>query len=409
MSDLASRVPGGICARCFGRIFARLGSGFSNDVRGNLAIFAYSVLGRQVSLPESDNSCRICRGLFGRLGSYATAVSGELSKFEYSTFLLGSTFDESILEFEKELQDSFGGLGESIKKEFNRECGKIVSSITGKPAEFSRPDLTIHVDLRYDAIKVKSASVCISGCYRKFRRDLPQTRWIHMDKPGDSVEEIIGEPLKAMLDSGNFFLHGAGREDVDVRMLGNGRKFIIEAYEPRRRMPDTKKLESDVNGSGKGVEIFGLSVCDCSAVKDLKGENHNKTYVARISFDSPVDSGALASAVSSLTGKVIYQRTPLRVSSRRSDLVRERKIINLELLNADQNGAVVRVTAQAGTYIKEFLNGDGGRTAPSLSSQCSIGIRVVELDVMEIHRGENNDENVTRAKIRLENEADQEN
>ena len=42
---------------------------------------------------------------------------------------------------------------------------------------------------------------------------------------------------------------------------------------------------------------------------------------------------------------------------------------------------------QAGTYVKEFCHGDESRTKPSLTSllECNEAIRVLELDVTEIH------------------------
>ena len=45
------------------------------------------------------------------------------------------------------------------------------------------------------------------------------------------------------------------------------------------------------------------------------------------------------------------------------------------------------VHAQAGTYIKEFVHGDGGRTQPCLGSLlgCSEPARILELDVLEVH------------------------
>ncbi|XP_954234.1 uncharacterized protein TA20375 [Theileria annulata] len=43
-----------------------------------------------------------------------------------------------------------------------------------------------------------------------------------------SVEKCIGLPLKKILDAEEYKLIGAGREDVNVRNLGNGRKMALE-------------------------------------------------------------------------------------------------------------------------------------------------------------------------------------
>ena len=43
-----------------------------------------------------------------------------------------------------------------------------------------------------------------------------------------SVEECIGEILLPYFHGKSYKFHTAGREDVDVRMLGNGRPFVLE-------------------------------------------------------------------------------------------------------------------------------------------------------------------------------------
>ena len=42
---------------------------------------------------------------------------------------------------------------------------------------------------------------------------------------------------------------------------------------------------------------------------------------------------------------------------------------------------------QAGTYIKEFVHGDGGRTVPDLATLvgCSGTAQVLALDVLQVH------------------------
>ena len=44
----------------------------------------------------------------------------------------------------------------------------------------------------------------------------------------------------------------------------------------------------------------------------------------------------------------------------------------------------VRVHAQAGTYIKEFVTGDFGRTHPSISSMLDSSVELVQLDVVDV-------------------------
>lgn len=106
--------------------------------------------------------------------------------------------------------------------------------------------------------------------------------------------------------------------------------------------------------------------------------------MVRVEAASNIDQPSFLEAVSALSGKVIYQRTPLRVSGRRADLIRERKVKKANTLSIDGCHAVVEITAEAGTYIKELVNGDEGRTNPNLSSLYGSSLKVEKLDVLEI-------------------------
>jgi len=81
----------------------------------------------------------------------------------------------------------------------------------------------------------------------------------------------------------------------------------------------------------------------------------------------------------------LEQRTPERVSQRRADLVRRRRVEEVELLECGGHEFSLRVRAQSGTYIKELVSGDGGRTQPSVTGLLGAPCRCVELDVLDIH------------------------
>ena len=51
-----------------------------------------------------------------------------------------------------------------------------------------------------------------------------------------SVESTIADSVKGIVrpKDGVVHLHAAGREDLDVRMLGTGRPFIFELINPTR-------------------------------------------------------------------------------------------------------------------------------------------------------------------------------
>ena len=377
-----------LCQKCTGRIFASRGAGLLNEERGEMLRFVLDIFNpggpSEFAVPEN---CDICHGVLENFNLYYRIVENEISSFQYDTFLIGSVFDEQALEKEKIIQERFGNLGESIKKEFNREFGKFFSDRTGKEVNFDDPDIMIVVNTKYDFADLQVKSLFISGKYRKFRRDLPQTRWIHKMNNDESVEYYIGKPLNEIAGGSNFHLHAAGREDVDVRMLGNGREFVMESVEPRIRKVSLEELESKINNSGSGVEVLDLGFSTRKRVKELKLSNNSKTYSVLIEGDSRLEKERLSGVLDGLVGKVIYQRTPLRVAVRRADLIRERSIRESAIEQVTGKTATLLLKAESGMYIKELVNGDNQRTNPSLSSEYGESLAVAELDVVEINRG----------------------
>ena len=51
----------------------------------------------------------------------------------------------------------------------------------------------------------------------------------------ETVEELISEDAIKLARGKGAKFHGAGREDIDVKMLGNGRTFVLEIKEPKIR------------------------------------------------------------------------------------------------------------------------------------------------------------------------------
>ncbi len=356
--------------------------------------FALECLGSKTEFCE-ENECTVCHGLFTKLPDLAAVVARDLEGYEFDTLLVGCKPSRETQELESESLKQFES-AESLRKEFNREFGKTLCDLLGKETDLKDPDTIVTADLEYFNIGYWIKSLYVRGRYRKLVRGIPQTRWIHQ-QDSLSVEEVVGIRMMDLAQGKNFFLHGAGREDVDVRMLGNGREFVIEVSEPRKRSIDLDLLKSQVNESGT-VEISELRFSCKQEVEEVKATHFDKDYRALIAYSNPLPDTVLEKAVFDLTGKIIYQRTPLRVSRRRADTVREKKIISASVVDVGNDHATIDIRAEAGTYIKELISGDGGRTSPSLSSLCGVPLSVEELDVTGICTEESsNGKNVTRA------------
>ncbi|KEP64807.1 UNVERIFIED_CONTAM: hypothetical protein HHA_202740 [Hammondia hammondi] len=83
-------------------------------------------------------------------------------------------------------------------------------------------------------------------------------------------------------------------------------------------------------------------------------------------------------------GLIVYQKTPLRVLHRRSLAVRQRRIYAIDFVPVHPQVFICRLDTQAGTYVKEFVHGDLGRTSPSLSSLLNTPCHLLLLDVSNL-------------------------
>ncbi|CAG5113693.1 Oidioi.mRNA.OKI2018_I69.chr2.g7783.t1.cds [Oikopleura dioica] len=85
---------------------------------------------------------------------------------------------------------------------------------------------------------------------------------------------------------------------------------------------------------------------------------------------------------------VLKQKTPIRVLHRRNNDTRPRTIHKAEgkrWEGRSENWFYIDLLTQAGTYIKEFVHGDFGRTKPNVSEILGCECDIVGLDVTNVH------------------------
>ncbi len=379
-----------LCDACLGRLFGKLGHGYTNEERGRVI--------REIALAGTA-PCWICAGLTSRYDALARLVTKKIEPWDFDTFLIGSKVDPEVQAREESLWSELGlAHPEALKSEVNREVGKRVCDLVTKEASFENPDVLAIVDTSFDHVDLQVNPLFVRGRYRKLVRGIPQTRWPCNRCRGKgcakcggtgkmyptSVEEILATEIMRESGGVGHALHGMGREDIDARMLGTGRPFVLEIKEPRRRHLDLVAARDRVNASGK-VEVDAFVPATRKEVVEVKSDRADKTYRVLVRFASPVDEAKLKKEMIILEAQPIAQRTPSRVVHRRADTTRQRSVRKAELVSTDGTVAEFRVTAEAGAYIKELVHGDQGRTRPSLAEHLGVACEVLELDVVAIH------------------------
>lgn len=234
--------------------------------------------------------------------------------------------------------------------------------------------------------------IYIGGRYLKFSRKVSQSRWIIDDeRMGEaSVEEIIGSNALLVCKGDNYKFHAAGREDIDVRMLGSGRPFLVEVSNARYvpSMIDVQLIAEKINNSDKKyLRVRNLKVVNSEAWTLMReGEaEKQKQYAALVWISRALTEEDLRN-ISSKNDLDIIQRTPVRVLHRRSPLERKKIIhwMKIERIAGCCQYFLLHLCTQAGTYIKEFVHGDLGRTHPSISSILDCRAEILQLDVTDV-------------------------
>jgi tRNA pseudouridine synthase 10 len=96
-------------------------------------------------------------------------------------------------------------------------------------------------------------------------------------------------------------------------------------------------------------------------------------------------SAACLEPLNAVVDLVLDQKTPLRVLHRRTLMVRHKVIHRLKVRQVSPTLAVLLVLSSAGTYIKEFVHGDLGRTTPNVGSLTGTNCDIMQLDVVGLY------------------------
>ena len=424
-----------LCDNCLGRQFAALARGVENNERGRalklsltmqagalalandkeglriLKLLAFNGFSQEANealrqagkrLPKSDvKTCYLCKDTFKSIAALAQKALNEVCDYEYSTFLVGVELPVDVEEREDEFKASSNvAYSESIKHEFGRVLGKRLEQQSGKTVEFRKPDVAIVINPFTENVTLQVNPLFVVGRYRKLVRDIPQSKWFCSNCRGrgcqecggtgklysESVEELVSKPLIDATGGEKTAFHASGREDIDARMLGTGRPFVVEISKPKKRNIDLAKLLEAINSSGRGkIRVSRLRFASRDLVRRLKkAESAQKEYRALVEFERDLSEAGMKTIVTALNGVLIKQQTPLRVVHRRADLTREKYIYKVKVKKVAPKRAELIIHCQGGLYVKELVSGDQERTVPSVSGLLGMGAKILELDVLKV-------------------------
>ena len=404
-SSLIELTNGNICNHCLGRKFSDVVEGNGNVERGEK-------IRKALELPEydEDTKCDICSDIFKEIDSSLLDLVCEKIDFlevEFDTFVVGCKLPKEIVEKDALISEKLGLDVEILKREVNREMGKILEKNLPQEVDFDKEDVIIMADFRKmlkedveNPIKVRIQinPIFIEGRYNKLVRNIPQTKWPCRKCKGrgceacnftgkqypESVEELLSQTALKYSKGYEAKFHGAGREDIDVRMLGDGRPFVLEIKEPRIRKLDLEKIEREANEAALGKTSYhNLKYTVRKRKAEIKTSSPDtyKVYRALVECEDEIREEDLNKLQSLHT---IQQRTPIRVSHRRADKIREKEVKELSCKYINPHSFEMIIKTEGGLYIKELISSDEGRSKPSVSEVLGTQAICAELDVIEV-------------------------
>ena len=235
----------------------------------------------------------------------------------------------------------------------------------------------------------------LEGHYIKLQRGLTQSPWFIDGKRrgNSSVQEMLCEHVVAHFNCRSLYkFHSAGREDMDVRMLGKGRPFVIELIDAIRdpAMVDATTItelgqSTEVlhDGAVKSINLRrGLPSCMAQMLDGA--EKKQKTYLCLVQLSrkpTTLDFQVLENC----KNLRVMQQTPIRVLHRRTQMNREKRIPWMKCHAVPNTNCFrLEICTSAGAYVKEIIHGDRGRTHPCIGSLLNVHADILQLDVQEI-------------------------
>jgi tRNA pseudouridine synthase 10 len=364
-----------------------------------------------------EGECYICGGAALKTDAMIAQATALLLEKKAKSFSISTNIDKEWLAKEERAFDQRMRGAESVKNFLNRRISAALSKASGA-GYCAEGECKVVFDYSKGAVELREGDLFIFGRYCKRAAGLSQSRWTCPKCEGkgcsncqgkgkyyESVEERIGEPVKKAAQAQGYTMHASGREDVDATNSA-GRPFVLEVNAAKNRTLDLDALSAEIAASGE-VEALDLAFVSRSFVEVVTESHFDKTYRAEVEFEKDAGDAEMM-RIRTLEGVMLLQQTPTRVAHRRADLIRHRRVKHIEVARAegqDSRAATLIIQAEAGTYIKELISGDNGRTNPSVSGLLSMKAKCTRLEVTGIDDGyldlcRNGDANTANARKR---------
>ena len=376
----------GLCVPCVGRILSI----------GRQELESY----RLDDVHKSD--CFACHGLVSHIDDMKSSIQKTCGRYKFHDIQI-EIVPKMIKNDNKLVQQYMCQTSSSIKNYLKGKIQLAFDKVNEGPVLYIK--ISSPNDIRTE---LKWPPLYIVGRYYKESRRVSNSRFMKGEYAKSSVEkEVINYLCPEIKCTERKFL-SAGREDMDVRMIGSGRPFSVTLLNPlpvenadppqnfeefaktfEQFLPYYKSAESN-----QEINMDQRFYCgNCVSVSHLKittkqpniSPKLEKCYRCVVSCSRNVTKENLAH-LDNIKDLVISQKTPCRVAHRRILAYREKTVLSLSYRQISPRFFILDLRTSKGTYIKEFVNSDFGRTKPSLGELLDpdnpVECQLLQLDVV---------------------------
>lgn len=432
--ELASRLLQNypLCDRCLGRQFALLVSGSDNSDRGRALKLvltakahkmileeeeggtrlleklatngffepAFQTLEKQgVTLEEPALECHLCKGKLDEIEPLTNEIIHELAKLRFKTFLVGIKMTSTILDEEDEIRSKLGIIwGEEIRNEFSREIGKTISRKSEKAVDHRNPEVSIFVDPFKNRFQVRVNPVYLIGRYIKRKKGIRQMIWTcktcnGVGCPdceglggtlGNSIEEMLSEPVQDMMSCNEIIFRPVGREDTDTIVLGGGRPFIMEVRGAREIPSDLDLLRQLINKHSSGkVEVTELARTTREKAQKLTIRNQTTVlYRVTTKLKDEITTEKLEQLEREFSRVIISQCVHSERSRRRRR--RQKYIYETSTRRLAPDQIEFMIKCQGGIRVRDLISGVEFKTEPAMTDILGTDVSEIQIEVMNV-------------------------
>lgn len=382
-----------LCDRCLGRMFARLGYGWSNSERGkaikfliimhlhemlrkgfinrddikdimiNIGPLSYQLYKNLYEDEPSYKRCYLCNDIIEDFIEKASLqVSYRINRYNIRKFLIGIRVSDDTIVKEESIKSQYKlSFGESIKNELKREIGKKVQQIRSESkADFNSPEVVFEISFPDLNIRDQITSLILFGIYKR------TIRGISVIGP-TSFNSILSDVAK-IFGSDEIILHSPKRDEHDFRNLGKGAYIIAEIKKSK-----VKELNDRlIKGHNSLIKIENIELKRGQLNNLLTNKKQNRIYRALIICENDVNDESM-----DLLNKrnLMIEQTVNR--KKINGFIRE-----MACYKVFRNVIECLISIDDPLYIKEII--DGSKTNPSVSSILGNKCSLIEGDLLSL-------------------------